>query len=169
MNEQLILAHGATAGGVELELVLLGVGFLAAAWFFRPSQVGNARSAVVCLVIGIALVTGAFAVPKLTAGSRPSDAHVQIAAPEEGAEVAAGQPVNVTIDLTHGDLARSPSAKSGGHMHFYVDGDIRSMPYSLQAQVTFDPGEHTLRVEYVNLEHKSFDPPVEDEVTVIAR
>ena len=169
MTDRLVLAHAATPGGVELELILLGAGFLAAAWFFRPSETGNARSAVVCLIIGIALVTGGFAVPKLTQASRPSSAHIQIAAPEDGAEVAAGQPVNVRVDLTHGELARSPSAKSGGHMHFYVDGDIRSMPYSLEAQVTFESGEHTLRIEYVDLDHKSFDPPVEDEVTVTAR
>ena len=169
MTDTLILAHVATRGGVELELVLLGVGFLAAAWFFRPSQVGNARSAVVCLIIGILLVTGGFAVPKLTSGSRPSEAHVKIVAPEEGAEVASGQPVNVAVDLTHGELAQSPSDQSGGHLHFYVDGDIRSMPYSLKAQVTFDPGEHTLRIEYVDLKHQAFDPPVEDEVTVVAR
>src|SRR5687767_5593641 len=165
------LAHaGTTAGGVEIELLLLGAGFLAAAWFFRPSETGNARSAVVCLLIGIALVTGSVAIPRLGGdGSRPSDAHVEIVAPEEGGDVASGQPVNIEVDLTHGTLATSPDAQAGGHMHLYVDGELRAMPYSLKAQTTFEPGEHTIMVEYVDLAHRAFDPPVQDEVTVTAR
>lgn len=71
----LILAHAATAGGVELELILLGAGFLAAAWFFRPSQASNGRSALVCLLIGIALIAAAFALPRVTEEPRPPDHH----------------------------------------------------------------------------------------------
>ena len=63
----MIVAHTVGgAGGVEIELGLLGLGFLVAAYFFRPSQVGNARTGVVCLIVGIAMVAGAIAVPRST-------------------------------------------------------------------------------------------------------
>ena len=166
------LAHsGSTAaGGIEVEFLLLGLGFLAAAFFFRPSQTGNARSAVVCLILGIALVTGSIAVPRLNSGdSHSSNAVATIVMPEDGAQLVEGQPVNVKVELANGTIARSPEAKTGGHMHLYVDGDIQSMPYSLETEITFDRGEHTLRVEYVDVEHLSYEPPVDDEVTVTVR
>ena len=166
----MLLAHsGAAPGGVEIELLLLGAGFLAAAFFFRPSQTGNARSAIVCLIIGIALVTGSVAVPRLSGDSHASDATVEVVMPEDGASVAVDQPVNIQVDLTGGTIAKSANATSGGHMHLYVDGQLESMPYSLETQTTFERGEHTIRVEYVDVKHLSYDPPVTDEVTVIAR
>ena len=167
----MILAHSGSAapGGVEVELLLLGLGFLAAAYFFRPSQTGNARSAVLCLLIGVALVTGSIAVPRLGGDSHSSEATVQIVTPEDAAELAEGQAAKVEVELANGTLARNASATTGGHMHLYVDGQLRSMPYSLEARVTFERGEHTLRVEYVDAQHLSYEPPVEDEVTVTVR
>jgi hypothetical protein len=166
----LISAHsGAAPGGVQVEFLLLGLAFLAAAWFFRPSQTGNARSAIVCLLIGIALVSGSVAIPRLSGDSHASNATVEIVMPEEDAELASGQPVNIEVDLTGGTIARTATAKSGGHMHLYVDGQLESMPYSLKTQTTFERGEHTIRVEYVDVKHLSYDPPVEDEVTVTVR
>lgn len=166
------LAHSGSAapGGVEIELLLLGAGFLAAAYFFRPSQTGNARSAVVSLLLGLALVTGSIAVPRLGGGdSHSSNARAEIVMPEEGAELAEGRPVNVKVELTNGTIARSASDTSGGHMHLYMDGKLQSMPHSLEAEVTFTRGEHVLRVEFVDAQHLSYEPPVEDEVTVTAR
>lgn len=169
-ERHLIYAHsGTAAGGVEIELLLLGLGFLAAAFFFRPSQTGNARSAVLCLLVGIALVTGSIAVPRLSGDDHSSAAQVAIVTPTDGAELVEDRPVNVRVELTNGTLARSASADTGGHMHLFVDGQLQSMPYSLEAQVTFERGERTLRVEYVDVRHVSYDPPVEDEVTVTVR
>src|SRR5688500_14806550 len=150
-------------------MLLLGGGFLTAAYFFRPSQTGNARSAIVCLIIGIALVTGSIAMPRLSGDSHASDASVEIVMPEDDASVAVDQQVNIQVDLAGGTIARSANATSGGHMHLYVDGKLKSMPYSLETQTTFERGEHTIRVEYVDAQHLSYEPPVEDEVTVIAR
>lgn len=116
------LAHsGSTAAGIEIEFLLLGLGFLAAAYLFRPSQTGNARTAVVCLILGIALVTGSIAVPRLSGGdSHSSNAVATIVMPED-------------------------------------------------EQVMLERGEHTLHVEYVDVKHRSYEPPVEDEITVTVR
>lgn len=166
----MLLAHsGSAPGGVAVEVLLLGGAFLAAAWFFRPSQTGNARSSIVCLLIGMALVGGSVAVPRLSGDSHASNATVEIVMPEDGASLAEGQPVNISVDLSGGTIARSADATTGGHMHLYVDGKLESMPYSLETQTTFERGEHTIRVEYVDAQHLSYEPPVEDEVTVTAR
>ena len=167
----MIWAHSGSAapGGVEIEVLLLGLGFLAAAWFFRPSQSGNARSAVLCLLLGLALVTGSIVVPRLDSDNHSSNAEVAIVMPEDQAELVEDEPVTVKVDLANGTIARSASAATGGHMHLYVDGKLQSMPYSLEAKVKFDRGEHTLRVEYVDAQHLSYEPPVSDEVTVTVR
>ena len=164
----MVLAHTVGgAGGVEIELGIIGLGLLAAAFFFRPSQVGNARTAVVCLVLGIAAVVGAFAVPRLNQTATTS-AKVTIAEPRDGAEVEAGK-VPVLVALDGGELATNPSDTKGAHIHLFVDDKLVNMPYSLDLAVRLDPGEHEVRVEYVDLQHLSFDPPVVDSIEVMAR
>lgn len=163
----MILAHTVGgAGGVEIELGLLGLGFLAAAYFFRPSQVGNARTGVVCLLVGIALVAGAFVVPRVNKST--TRATVSISEPRDGDTVEAGV-VPVLVALEGGELATTPSATKGGHIHLFVDDQLVNMPYTLDLDVRLAPGEHAIKVEYVDLQHLSYDPPVLDTIEVTAR
>ena len=60
------LAHSANiAGGVEPELLVFGIVVVVLAILLRPSQTGNARASVITLIVGIMLILGAFAVPRL--------------------------------------------------------------------------------------------------------
>lgn len=58
-------AHSAEVAGshVEWELLVFGVALIGLAFVFRPSQTGNARAAVVVLIVGVALILGAFVLP----------------------------------------------------------------------------------------------------------
>ena len=61
-----LFAHGAAAGGhVEPELLVFGVVMVVLAFLLRPSQTGTARSSLITLVIGVALILGSFALPRL--------------------------------------------------------------------------------------------------------
>ena len=164
----MILAHTVGAvGGVEIELFLLAVGFLVAAFFFRPSQVGNARTAVVCLVIGIGLAVASFAVPRFSP-AQTTNAKVQIVSPASGAEVPARQPVTIRIEVSNGEVATSTKDTKGGHLHVFVDDQLQSMPYSTNTKVTLTPGDHEIKIEYVDSQHLSFAPPVVDTIQVTA-
>ena len=61
-----LLAHSAEVSGshIEWELLVFGVAIMGLAFVFRPSRSSNARTAVVTLVVGLALVLGAFVLPK---------------------------------------------------------------------------------------------------------
>ncbi len=167
----MILAHTVGGpGGVEIELLVVAVGFFVAAFFFRPSQPGgNARTAVIVAVVGVALLAGSFALPRLQTPAKSSSAVLKIVEPKEGAEVAAGEATTVRVDLANAPLATSPTSSSGGHLHLYVDGKLQQMPYSKKVQVTLDEGEHEIRVEYVDAQHLSFEPSVEVSVEVTAQ
>ena len=153
-------------GGVEIELFLVALGFLAAAFFFRPSQAGgSARTMVFCLVIGVALLAGAVVVPRINPTTK---ARVEITSPQDGASVPSKEPVVLQVNLTGGSLATSPTATTGGHLHVFVDDIVQSMPSSERIRVTFEPGTHEVRIEYVSNQHLSFDPPITDTIMVDA-
>lgn len=60
------LAHTAgAAGGVEPELLIFGVVAIFLAFLLRPSQTGNGRTALITLVVGVALILGSFTIPRL--------------------------------------------------------------------------------------------------------
>ena len=46
-----------------------------------------------------------------------------------------------------------------GHIHLYLDGTLVQMIGGLHAIVTASPGTHTLRAEFVALDHGPFRPP----------
>jgi hypothetical protein len=59
------LAHGAHVGGAEPQLLVFGIVIVGLAFLFRPSQTGNARTSVITLVIGVLLILGSVAIPRL--------------------------------------------------------------------------------------------------------
>ena len=52
----MIYAHVGSPGGIEIEILLMGLAFFAAAFAYRPSNGGNMKIVAVTMVIGIALI-----------------------------------------------------------------------------------------------------------------
>ena len=75
--------------------------------------------------------------------------------------VVAKEEIPVEVEL-FGDA----SATQDGHLDVRVDGEIETMTPDASPEITFEPGEHTLQVEYVNARLESFDPPVKTEIRV---
>ena len=162
--------NGAETSGSSVNVPLLvaggviaGVGVLL--WVLKKGARWVGPAAVAAGVIVLAL---GFIIRPGTGGEASSDAVVSIVEPSNGARVKAGEPVNVRVSLQHGSIATSPTDETGGHLHLYLDGKLQQMPYSMEAQLEIPPGSHQLRVEYVDHQHVSFDPPVETAITVTA-
>jgi hypothetical protein len=162
-----VVAHIAGPEGPNVPLMIAGGALilvavvLSAAWK-RSLTVGRWVMGVGLGLVVLGLVLGPF-------GSPASDAAVSIVRPQAGERVPAGAPVEVEVALTGGEIATSPADREGGHLHLYVDGRLQQMPYSTVAEVELDPGPHTLRVEYVDNRHLSFDPEIDATVEVTAR
>ena len=147
-------------------LIGAGIAFVAA-FALRALKPELGGLAWVAFGAGVALAAAAFVLPAVV--GTDSDVTVSIVAPRDGAVVPAGRPLEIEADLVGADVATSATDTSGGHLHLYVDGKLRSMPYSTTAEVELDPGRHELTVEFVDLEHISFDPPVTATVEVEAK
>jgi hypothetical protein len=160
-------AHAVGSGaGVEIELLLVAVAVLFLG--FRLRSAANAKPAApwVAIGAGVALAILAFALPQVTQSSKSSDASLRIVSPTDGAELAAGKPVAIEVDVRGGTVATSPTDTGKGHLHIYVDGELQQMPFSTSAEVRLPAGEHDITVEYVDADHVSFDPSVQASVTV---
>ena len=141
--------------------VLAGIGIML--WALKR---GGRWAAPIAAAAGVIVLSLGFIVPSVGGGT--SDAVVSIVQPSNGARVPGGGPVLVRVAIQNGSIATSATDQSGGHLHLYVDGQLQQMPYSNQAMVNLQPGPHNLRVEYVDIRHVSFDPPIASTVTVTA-
>ena len=163
-----VLGHAFSGGGpLNVVLLLLGAGVAFAAVRLRERKPGMAAWAKGFTVFGIALVAAGLVIDA-SPGPAASSATVRIVRPAAGAEVPAGEPVDVVVEVTNGALALSPDDTNGGHLHLAVDGSVRQMPSSTQARVTLEPGLHELTVEYVDARHRSFQPAVVTSIAVRA-
>ncbi len=160
-------AHTATSGGPNTEILLLGIGMIVLAGVFFLQKSASRGASLVLLVLGTVAVTGSFTLGG-SSGDDHHDATVAIASPADGATVSAGQPVPFEIELTGATLAAESTGEGGGHLHVYVDGEIVTMPPTLDVEVELEQGEHEVEIEYVDSDHVSLDPPVTDSVTVTA-
>ena len=144
-------------------LIAAGVAFVGAFVFrsIKPDKIGPPWA---LFITGAILVVLGLLIPRLEGGT---DAEVGFASPRNGATVPANEPLEIQIDLEGGELAASNSS-SGGHLHIFVDGSVISMPSTTTAEVTLEPGEHELRVEYVDIQHAAYDPPVQETISVTA-
>ena len=156
------------SGGAEIELLIVGIAVMVMGFSLRSSQMSRPWVPWTVLAVGLALVVAAFVVPRATGDAGRSFARLQIEQPPDGAEVPSGRPVPVIVDVANAPVARSPSSRSGGHLHLFVDGRLEQMPYGTELEVKLDPGRHTLMVEYVDNDHISFEPRVTESVTVTA-
>ena len=114
------------------------------------------------------LVLAAIGGAQLAGNSEPSGVMVAIVTPAEGVTVAAGEPVTLEVNVDGGEVATSETDTTGGHLHLYVDGRLQAMEYTTTTTVTLEPGEHTIRVEFVDARHVSFNPEVATSITVTA-
>jgi hypothetical protein len=162
------LAHVFSGGG-PLNTVLLLVGALVALGGNQLRLRGGGRRTVgrVVTVVGIGLFVLGLVVD---AGPTPSStqATVRFIRPRPGAEVPAGRPTDVSVDLQNAQIALSPSSTTAGHLHLYVDGQLQQMPYATDTTITLDPGRHSLTVEYVDPRHLPFNPRVRATIEVRA-
>ena len=159
---------------VAVGLFFAGVG--AALGFYwssairRAGRVGFGALAIVCLVLATAMPFLIHATPLLT---RPtSSAHLQIVSPRPG-EVIEGDPatISVALRLEGGTIVPITSlhlVPNEGHIHLYLDGSLLSMT-GLDTQLIVLPGSHTLRAEFVAVDHGPFRPSVVAVVTFRVR
>jgi len=81
-----------------------------------------------------------------------------------------GSPAQVEVELRLDGGTIVPGSSlhlvpNEGHIHLYLDGTLVQMIGGSHASVTASPGTHTLRAEFVALDHGPFRPPVTAEVT----
>jgi Family of unknown function (DUF6130) len=129
------------------------------------------------LPVSAAVAIAAFVVPprlfgpQLASGARPSStASLAIVHPGSG-DIVEGSSVEVRLRLTGGDLVAAASSQlrpDEGHVHVWLDGSLLSMTSTVEQPVDIgglDPGEHTIRAEFVAADHGPFNPRVVDAVT----
>jgi hypothetical protein len=129
----------------EIELLIvagvLGVGAAFLVW-----RTGRSWGTFTTLGLALVAMTGAFALPRVTASPQPvpsSDPFLSITRPEPGARVPAGHPIEVAVMLDNAPLTR------GGRLELLVDGQQRETSTSPVLRVKFPRGEHRLTVRYV--------------------
>ena len=144
-------------------LIAAGVAFIAAFALraTKPDKVGLAWGA---FAVGVVLAAAAVIVPRVGG----PDVTIAIVAPEEGATVAAGEPVQVEVEVTGAEVASSPTDISAGHVHLSVDGDLALMASGTTGMVRLEPGTHEITAEFVDEEHLKLDPPIRATIEVTA-
>jgi hypothetical protein len=163
-----ILAHVLSGGGpLNVVLLLAGAALAVGGIRLKDRRPAAATWGRVLLWSGIALFALGLI---LDAGPAPtsSRAAVRFVEPTDGAEVPADAPVPVVVEVRNGVLALSADDANGGHLHLFVDGQVRRMPYANRTEITLTPGAHELTVEYVDARHASFSPRVSATIHVTA-
>ena len=174
------IGHTLGAGGPEIEfLILAGACLVLGVFFFFQKNV-KPQASVVLLVVAIALGVGAFTIDTGSSDSSSdgesigsSPVVVTIAEPEDGATVPAGEDLQLEVELEGGELVQESTGTdpTKGHLHIYVDGALTTMPSVESPPVSgdlLDEGEHEITVEFTRADHRSFDPRVTTEITVVA-
>jgi hypothetical protein len=134
----------------------------------RRDQTGRAgtATAVVMAIFLLAACSSPSASSASTATRPATPARLEILAPRQGAVVGP----NPTLRLNLSGARLATTAVSGanvpadeGFVHVYVDDKLVSVLYSLTQKLpTLDPGPHTVRVDFVALDHAPFANQVTD-------
>lgn len=173
------LAHAVTTSGANVEMLLLGVGLLVLGVVLFVQKSVKPVVPVLLILFATAAGAGAFALgdrhphshsSSATAGAAPSGLEISITAPADGATVSSDRPVAIEVNVRGGELVQATSSDNprAGHLHIYVDGDLTSMVSRSRAKVDLGAGMHTIQAEFTTADHRSFDPPVTDSITVTA-
>lgn len=165
----MVLAHTGSTGPHVEYLVLGGAMILLGVLFFFQKSAKPPVS-IILVLIGFALVGGAFILQDDGGAATSAEATVTIASPEDGATVPADEPVTIEVSIEGGSLTAEASSDdpNEGHLHVFVDGDLVSMPTEDVLEVELEPGERTIEVEFTRADHTSHDPPVVTRVDVRA-
>jgi uncharacterized membrane protein len=127
---------------------------------------GGTATVVVMAVVLLAACSSSSASSASTATRAATPARLEILAPRAGAVVGS----NPTLRLRLSGARLATAAVSGanvpadqGFVHVYVDDKLVSVLYSLTQKLpTLDPGAHTVRVEFVAVDHTPFANTVTD-------
>lgn len=162
----MVLAHGAGSSGPHAEFLVVAGALLVLGVLFYIQKAVKPVVSVILILAAIALGSGAFILGGESAAQGRS---VAITEPKPGDTVVAGKPMTLQVAVNGGTLAAESDDADAGHLHVYVDGTLVAMPSTAEPEVEFERGRHTLTVEYVDLDHRSFSPQVEDEIEIEAR
>ena len=173
------LAHTFGTGGPDIEMLLLAVALLFLGVTFFIQKTTKPAVPVVLLIGAMALGAGAFAVGASTddhtaadgAAAAPEGLSVEIVSPGDGGTVPARETLDLEVAISGGELTDETESEdpTRGHLHVFVDGTLTSMPSTTTQKIRLEPGEHALAVEFTTADHRSFEPPIEDSVTVTAQ
>jgi hypothetical protein len=136
----------------------------------RVGRIALGALAIGCLVTATAMPFIIHATPLLT---RPtSSAVLEIVFPRPGESIR-GDPATIPVELqlAGGRIVPTTSlhlVANAGHIHLYLDGSILAMT-GLTTNIIVLPGVHTLRAEFVAVDHGPFRPPVIASVTFRVR
>src|SRR5207247_10101833 len=125
-----------------------------------PRFLGWVAAGVAVASLVLAIVLPPIISPEVSSARPSSDARVAFVSPRPG-QVFRGDPaeVPVSLRLTDGRIVTFTSTKlvpNEGHIHLYLDGALIQMSYGLQGRVGILPGKHTLRAEFVAVDHAPF-------------
>lgn len=173
--EEPVLAHSFGEAGPDIELFIFGIAclILAIVFFFQKNvkrQVPPFLVVVAGLMMTAAVVLGG-GEDEPEPSARPAGLSVDIISPTDGGVIAAGEEVDVEVEIEGGTLVAETASDdpTAGHLHIFVDGALFSMPTSASPSVEFEPGAHELTVEFTRADHGSFEPRVLDEIEIEAR
>ena len=129
-----------------------------------PRALGWVSAAAAVASLVLAIVLPPVISPEVSTVRPRSSAHLTILSPRPG-QVFRGDPaeVPVTLRLRGGRIVTFTSTHlvtNEGHIHLYLDGALILMSYRLTGRIGVLPGTHTLRAEYVAVDHAPFNPPV---------
>ena len=138
----------------------------------RPRTSGNRAFIVGLGAVTVACLLVASSLPFFVGQTlhRPSSsAQIAFVTPRAGETLReTGGSVQVELRLDGGTIVPGSTlhlVPNEGHVHLYLDGTLVQMIGGLHASVAASPGTHTLRAEFVALDHGPFRPPVTAEVT----
>lgn len=161
----MLLAHTATSGPHTEYLILAGALLVLGVVLFVQKTVKPVVSIAIVL-LAVALASGAF----FLGGSSPAAGGISVVVlePKPGDPVPAGEEFPLKVALNGAQMASSPNAGDGGHIHVYVDDELIAMPTTLKPTVKLKQGQHTITVEFVDGQHRPYTPGVKDTIEVVA-
>jgi hypothetical protein len=163
-----VLAHALNQTGPHVEVLIVAGGFFLLGIVFFVQKSVKPVVSVGLVVVAAALATGAFTLTDDAPASQGR--RIVIREPKPGDVVPAEKRIPLDVALINAELASSGTASDGGHLHVLVDGAVTSMPPTNETPTVapLPPGDHELTVEFVNYQHRSFDPRVTDTIEITA-